>query len=180
MVESKPGNKFTWSPHSLFSHAITFTKDMGEGDWAKKYIQFIDRREKIVILPGTDVRLMHLANNIGRVARQLLSRKIWEKVIEPKNAFSLLTKEKRLWCFQGRMWGLYIQLITLAESDSMMRCWWWRRQLDVDSSMTLTIALNSAILESKIPTGTENLPRRWPWWFRSTPPILEGPDLPRE
>ena len=31
MVESKRGNKFTWSPHSLFSHAITFTKDMGEG-----------------------------------------------------------------------------------------------------------------------------------------------------
>jgi len=101
---------------------------------------------------------------------QLLSRKIWEKVIEPKNAFSLLIEEKRLWCFQGRMWGLCIQLITLAESDSMMKCWWWRRQLDVDSSMALTIALNSAILESKIPTGTENIPRRWPWWFCSTPP----------
>ena len=48
------------------------------------------------MLLGTGVRLMHLANNIGRVARQLLSRKIWEKVIKPKNAFSLLTKEKRL------------------------------------------------------------------------------------
>ena len=111
---------------------------------------------------------------------QLLSRKIWEKVIEPKNASSLLTEEKRLWCFQGRMWGLCIQLITLGESDSMMRCWWWRRQLDVDSSMALKIALNSAILESKIPTGTENIPRRWPWWFCSTPPIPEGLGLPRE
>jgi len=29
-------------------------------------------------------------------AMQLLSRKIWEKVIEPKYAFSLLTEENRL------------------------------------------------------------------------------------
>jgi len=68
----------------------------------------------------------------------------------------------------------------LAESDSMMRCWWWRRQLDADSSMALTIALNSVVFESKISTGTENILRRWVWWFRRTPPIPEGPGLKRE
>jgi len=33
----------------------------------KKCIRSIDRGEKIVMLPGTDVRLMHPANNIERV-----------------------------------------------------------------------------------------------------------------
>jgi hypothetical protein len=101
-------------------------------------------------------------------------------VIEPKYAFNPLTEEKSLWCIHCLLWGLCIQLMTLGESDSIIRCLWWRRQLEAERSIVLTTTLNSTKLESKIPTGTEKTPRRWPWWFRKTPPIPEGPGLPRE
>jgi len=71
MDDSKPGNKFTWSPHFLFSHVIchviTLTKDMNVGDWAKVCIQSVNRGEKLVMHPWSIVRIMHPANDIGRV-----------------------------------------------------------------------------------------------------------------
>jgi len=60
-------------------------------------------------------------------ARPLLSRYTWEKVIEPKNLANLWTVEKSSRCIHGLLWELCIQLITLAESDSIVICLWWIR-----------------------------------------------------
>ena len=113
-------------------------------------------------------------------ARLLLSRYTWEKVIELKNLVNLWTVEKSSRCIHGLLWELCIQLITLAESDLIVICLWWRRQFEAESSTTLTTALSSAMFESSIPTGKEKIPRRWPWWFRRTPPIPESPGFLRE
>jgi hypothetical protein len=71
MDGSKPGNKVTWSPHSLFDHeichVITLTKNMSVGDWAKVCIQSVDRGEKLMVHLWFIVRIMYPANDIGRV-----------------------------------------------------------------------------------------------------------------
>ena len=99
----------------------------------------------------------------------LLSRREWVNVREPKHEATLWIEEKRLWCRQGLLWGLFIQLMTLAESDSIIMCLWCRRQLEADNSIALTTAFSSATLESKIPTDKEKIPRIIPLWFRKTP-----------
>ena len=112
-------------------HVITLTKDMSVGDWAKVCIQSVNRGEKLVMHPWSIVRIMHPANDIGRVR-------------------------------------FYNKMLMMEE---IIRGW------DLNS---FDSSLNSAKLESKIPTRTEKTLRRWPWWFRRTPPIREGPGLPRE
>ena len=57
-------------------------------------------------------------------ARLLLSRYTWEKVIEPKNLVNLWTVEKSSRCIHSLLWELCIQLITLAESNSIVICLW--------------------------------------------------------
>ena len=110
----------------------------------------------------------------------LLSRREWVNVSEPKHEATLWIEKKRLWCRQGLLWGLFIQLMTLAESDSIIMCLWCRRQLEADNSIALTTAFSSASLESKIPTDKEKIQRIIPLWFHKTPPIPEGPGFPRE
>ena len=53
------------------------------------------------------------------------------------------------------LWGLFIQLMTLVESDSIIICLWCGKQLEADNSIALTTVLNSATLESKIQTNKE-------------------------
>jgi len=83
-------------------------------------------------------------------------------VIESKHEASLWAEEKSLWWIQGLLWGLFIQLMTLAESDSIIICLWYRKQLEVDNLIALTTALSSATLESKIPTDKEKISKSIP------------------
>jgi hypothetical protein len=80
----------------------------------------------------------------------------------------------------GKAYGLFIQLMTLEESDSIIICLWCKRGLEGKISIALTISQSLASLDSIIPVDIEKRPRIIPWWFHKTPPIHEGSGFPSE
>jgi hypothetical protein len=84
------------------------------------------------------------------------------------------------WKYQGLEDGILIQLTTLEESDSTIIFLLDKSPLKDDNSNAFATAINSASLESLIPTEIENTPITNPMWSRKTPPVRVGPGFPEK